>query len=367
MIFSSRYLSALAQGETAIRDAIEASGGAPVFRQLSPGFSATIPPAQLAALIPALMDPLRPDGLILLHDAQCHMTAAGWDNVLAAGLDPGRSLMDPKRQFLGGPQASVHNRAPAGIMSISFGGMGMHMGAGSNKGAPKVRNIIAQPMDEFFQAVMETSPAVHQEELNALAQTIGLSSYNDDYDEDDFSGNGNDGPAFKLTAVIAPGAGDSLTHWAAACGNVDLLNAIAARSPGAIEAKNAKQQTPLHLASLFLRKDAVQCLLGAGAAIDPLDVQRYTPLAAALLFSTQQYPEVQWNEGHKEALMKAQAEVGCHLLNKGALYDKGPGRTLQSVIMSKNAELSTYLKASYEMFKMETQISAGASAPRSRL
>ncbi|XP_056388932.1 CARD- and ANK-domain containing inflammasome adapter protein-like [Hyla sarda] len=99
--------------------------------------------------------------------------------------------------------------------------------------------------------------------------------------------------------------GSTPLHYAVISGNADIVKSLlkAAKNKN-LEDKNVWRKTPLHLAAEHGQSDIIQQLLTNGAAIDPLDNNRDTPLHCACrsghLTSVQTL--VGWTQGHKANL-----------------------------------------------------------------
>ncbi|MCX6561185.1 MAG: ankyrin repeat domain-containing protein [Candidatus Aminicenantes bacterium] len=70
-------------------------------------------------------------------------------------------------------------------------------------------------------------------------------------------------------------------HAAAAAGDLVKLKALLASDPALVRSRDGKGMTPLHIASVEKRKDAVALLLAAGADVKAIDADKYTPLHRA--------------------------------------------------------------------------------------
>jgi hypothetical protein len=358
-ILEATLRSACAQGGVSVRAIIAAQGGKPCFQSGAAGFCKLFSAQELSTLIPAALNPLTPDGLILLQDCADNLDAKWWGEILACGLKPDIALLDARKLFITG---ATHNKSVRIGLS---GGFGFGLNVGSDGGAGVATAIRTQPIMDLFDAVIVSAPFSTNEQWNSYKEQLGGVGGEDEGDE--FGQGGTEMAALEDITKIAPGAGDSLAHWAAASGNEALLKVILERAPAAARALNAKKQTPLHVASLFLQNGAAELLMEAGGLVDARCQQGYTPLAMALLFSEEWHSEVRYNDKAKEQLHGKQILMGCKLLARGANYDKGPGRSLQDVLKKKDQALAEQLRAEHELFKMSSFVTQGAAVGRHRL
>lgn len=87
----------------------------------------------------------------------------------------------------------------------------------------------------------------------------------------------------SIAAATAVHADWTEAHTAADDGNVTALSKVLKRRPGLVEAKEAGDHTPLHLAACSGHADAAEVLLASGAKIDAPDVCGWTALHTAVV------------------------------------------------------------------------------------
>lgn len=90
--------------------------------------------------------------------------------------------------------------------------------------------------------------------------------------------------AASAVAQVAPSAQQATAYAGlfapAHRGDVARLRALLAKQP-ALEARDAQQRTPLHVATHARQREAIRMLAAAGADLDALDYQRYDPVTIA--------------------------------------------------------------------------------------
>jgi ankyrin repeat protein len=91
--------------------------------------------------------------------------------------------------------------------------------------------------------------------------------------------------SLPAAAQVAPAPGELAAyrglHAAAHRGDAAEVARLAAADPGALQARDGNERTPLHVAAFAQRADAIRALAKAGADLGALDAQRYDAVTIA--------------------------------------------------------------------------------------
>lgn len=120
------------------------------------------------------------------------------------------------------------------------------------------------------------------------------------------------GPAIApASAQIAPSANESARYTgllaAAHKGDLAKLNTLLAKKP-ALEVRDERQRTPLHVATHAKQREAIRLLAAAGANLNALEFQRYDPVTIAAV-------------ANDEETLALLLQLGASAKNVTSLYD----------------------------------------------